>query len=228
MTTPTLVLIHGVMHGPWCFDLLRQPLSDRGISTIAPELPLETLAGDVAVVRDALDALDGPAVLLGHSYGGTVITWAGEHPSVRSLVYLTAGVPDIGEGVGSGPTTTTTRPPPEGIRRSTAGVLSVEPAAAVRLFYPDAEPALAAAWAAKLRPSRSREGEVVPCAAWRTRPVDYIVCRDDSILPEATQRWLAERANANVHELPGDHSPLLARPDALVEILAQIVPRNAV
>jgi pimeloyl-ACP methyl ester carboxylesterase len=54
------------------------------------------------------------------------------------------------------------------------------------------------------------------------------VCRDDSILPEATQRWLAERANANVYELPGDHSPFLARPDALVEILTQIVLRNAV
>src|SRR3546814_6889055 len=82
----TIVLVHGAFHGPWCFDRVRGLLDERGISTIAPELPLETMAGDVAVVTAAIDAAEGPVTLLGHSYGGTVITWAGEHPKADRTV----------------------------------------------------------------------------------------------------------------------------------------------
>jgi pimeloyl-ACP methyl ester carboxylesterase len=221
--TPTLVLVHGAFHGPWCFDLIRPLLHDRGITTVAPELPFVSLAGDVAAVKQAIDAIDGPVVLLGHSYAGTVITWAGEHPSVQSLIYVTAGVPDVGEGVGSGPTPSAPRRTLPGFTVSDDGMMSVATATAMALFYPDADHDLATACCARLRPSPSTAGEVVPVAAWRHLPSDYIICRDDRVLPAATQRWLADRAGSTIHELPGDHSPFLARPAALVEIIARIL-----
>jgi pimeloyl-ACP methyl ester carboxylesterase len=223
VTRVDLVLVHGAFHGPWCFDVVRPLLYERGIVAIAPELPLDSLAGDVAVVRHELDALDGPTVLLGHSYGGTVVTWAGEHPAVRSLVYLTAGVPDVGEGIGGGPPRELAIPTPAGFVPGSGGAISVEASAAVELFYSDADPAFASAWAARLRPTRFVAGEVVPQAAWRSRPSDYVLCQDDAVLPAATQRWLADRAGARVWELPGGHSPFLARPAALADALVAIV-----
>jgi pimeloyl-ACP methyl ester carboxylesterase len=221
----TLVLVHGAFQGPWCFDLIRPALEDRGVPTVAPHLALDTLADDVATVRGAIDAIDGPVVLLGHSYAGTVNTWAGDHPAVASLIYLAAGMPDVGEGIGSGPNRTTQRTMLPGFVIGDDGLMRVDPATAIELFYPDAEPLLAAGWAARVRPTRVGFGEVVPVAAWRDKPVDYIVCRDDRALPAATQHWLAARAGATVHELPGDHSPFLTKPDALVDILARVMTR---
>jgi pimeloyl-ACP methyl ester carboxylesterase len=141
-------------------------------------------------------------------------------------VYLSAGVPDVGEGVGSGPTTRTA-PVFSGFTLGDDGTVTVEPTHAVQLFYPDADPAVASEWSTRLRPGQTFTNQAVPRAAWRTRPVDYVVCRDDAVLPADAQRWYAERAGATVHELPGDHSPFLARPTALAELLVQIVAVRA-
>ena len=99
MTVPGAVFVHGLWHGAWCWDDVRAALDERGIESAAVELPLTGLAADVRATRDALDAFGRPAVLVGHSYGGAVVTAAGTHPSVRELVYVAAYQLDEGESV---------------------------------------------------------------------------------------------------------------------------------
>jgi pimeloyl-ACP methyl ester carboxylesterase len=203
---------------------VRPLLAARGIESVAPELPLGEIAGDVAAVRRALDAVDGPAVLLGHSFGGAVITEAGVHPAVRSLVYLAAVAPDVGESTGTAGPEIAESGIVATLRHGDDGRTFVDPDQAAAIFYPDADPADAAAWALRLRPgSTAGMTATLGTAAWRDRPSHYVVCLDDPIVPEAVQRRLATRAGSVVHELPGDHSPFLARPEALADVLAAIV-----
>ena len=99
MTTPGAVLVHGLWHGAWCWDDVRAALTEQGVDSIAVELPLTDLAADTRATLDALDDFDRPAVLVGHSYGGAVITGAGVHPRVRELLYVAAYQLDDGESV---------------------------------------------------------------------------------------------------------------------------------
>ena len=94
---PTIVLTHGAFHTGGCWELLADELGARGIHTVCPDLPLTDLDADAAVVTAVLDDCSGPVTLLGHSYGGAVITQAGSHPNVERLVYLCALAPDAGE-----------------------------------------------------------------------------------------------------------------------------------
>jgi pimeloyl-ACP methyl ester carboxylesterase len=224
------VLVHGAFHGPWCFEPLVAALARRGRSCTTPELPLTSLAADAAAVTRALDRIAneaagrsaGRVVLLGHSYGGAVVTAAGGHPVVERIVLLTALAPDDGEAPNGGPVEIA---PAflSALRPSATGSLEVDPARAAELFYPDADPAAAAAAAARLRPGNTGvSGEKIARAAWRDRPTDYVVCADDPIILARSQRALAARTGAKVHELPGDHSPFLARPEALAALLVEI------
>ena len=136
----TMVLVHGAFHGSWCFDSLLPELTERGIDTVTVDLPLTSLSADAAVVTEALDGCDGPVVLLGHSYGGAVITVAGTHPAVGQLVYLTAMAPDSGGTASEGPVEIG-EVFMAALQVSSDGRLEVDPAQAVAVFYPDAEPA---------------------------------------------------------------------------------------
>src|SRR5687767_5236401 len=92
-----VVLVHGAWHGPWCWDKVVALLDEEGVPSVAVELPFTSFADDVAATRGVIQAVDGPVVLCGHSYGGAVITEAGHHPAVEHLVYLTAFALEEGE-----------------------------------------------------------------------------------------------------------------------------------
>jgi pimeloyl-ACP methyl ester carboxylesterase len=217
----TIVLVHGAFHGGWCFAPLLPELAARGIDGVPVDLPLTTLLADAAAVSSVLDRCEGPVTLLGHSYGGAPITIAGNHPAVERLVYLTAMAPDDGETASSGPVEIGAEFM-AAFRATPEGVPEVDPARAPAIFFPDADPVEAAAFAARLRPGNVGGADVVHRAAWHDRPVDYVVCESDPILLPSAQRAIAARIGATVHVLPGDHSPFLARPAELADVLATI------
>jgi len=220
----TIVLVHGAFHGSWCWEPLLPELSARELDALTVDLPLSSLHGDAAAVTAVLDAADGPVTLLGHSYGGAPITVAGLHPNVERLVYLTAMAPDDGQNA-TGTDVQIGDELMSAFRLADDGLPEVDPVRAPEIFFPDVEPAVAAAFAARLRPGNTGGSDVVGRAAWHERPAHYVVCADDPILLPDAQHAIAARIGATVHVLPGDHSPFLARPAELAEVLAVIVGR---
>jgi pimeloyl-ACP methyl ester carboxylesterase len=218
----TIVLTHGAFHGGWCFAPLIDELERQGITCLTPELPLTDLNEDVAAVHAVLDACDGPVTLLGHSYGGAVVTVAGSHPNVERLVLLAALAPDVGENASGGPVEIGVEFM-SALRFSEEGVTSVDPELAAQVFYPDADTSDAAHWATRLRPGNTGGVVLVPVAAWHEVPTTYIVCADDPIVLPTGQRALAARVTTDVREIAGDHSPMVCRPAELASMLTEIM-----
>ena len=218
----TIVLTHGAFHSSWCFEPLVAELEARGVTTALVDLPLTDLTEDAAAVTAVLDTIDGPVILLGHSYGGAVVTVAGNHPTVERLVYLTALGPDAGE-LGSGGPMTIGEEFLLTMRVGEDGIPFIDPELAAQIFYPDIDSDEAAQWATKLRPGNTGGSVVVEKAAWRSTPSTYVVCTDDPILLVDGQRAVAERMGADVVEMPGDHSPMVARPAELADILVALL-----
>jgi pimeloyl-ACP methyl ester carboxylesterase len=219
------VLVHGLWHGDWAWDGVRARLEALGVPHAAVDLPLTGFEDDVAATVAALDRFGRPAVLVGHSYGGAVITAAAEHPQVRHLLYLAAFALAEGESVGRAvperdiPSTGLG----EALRFSGDGQqVSVDPALAVDLFYADAPAVAAAAAVARLRPVHRSVFRGVPATiGWRARPSTYVVCADDRAVHPDLQRAMAERATTRL-EWPGGHSPAFTRPGEVADLIASL------
>jgi len=221
---PGAVLVHGLWHGAWCWDGVRAALARRGVESIAVELPLTDLAADTAATVAALDGFGRPAVLVGHSYGGAVVTAAGAHPLVRELVYLAAFQLDEGESVSrtrAGDGLPDTR---LGEAMRVAGdAVGLDPELGPRLLYGDAPADVAAAAAARLRPVDRAVFRGVPAEiAWRTVPSTYVVCAADEVVHPQLQHAMAQRATRTL-EWPCGHSPAATRPDAVADLVAERV-----
>ena len=202
----------GCCNGAWAWDGVRARLEAAGVPSAAVELPMTSLEDDVAATVAELDRFGKPAVLVGHSYGGAVVTAAGEHPQVRHLLYLAAFALAEGESV-SRALPDRDIPPTglgEALRFSADGQqVSVDPALAVDLFYADAPAVAAAAAVARLRPVHRSLFRGVPATiAWRSRPSTYVVCADDRTVHPDLQRAMAERATdpAGVARRPLPHA----------------------
>jgi pimeloyl-ACP methyl ester carboxylesterase len=230
----TAVLVHGAWHGAWCFDRVLPRLSDAGIPAIAVDLPghgadpgpLGDLHTDAARVTKVLDTLDGEIVLLGHSYGGAVITEAGAHPRVRHLVYLCAMALDQGETClrAGGPEAKaidhTGRPNiGAAVHSHPDGTTTIDPSAVGPVLYGDCDPDTVAWATAHLGPqpavTMAQEPAVV---AWRTKPSTYVVCTEDMTIHPDLQRLLARRCTDAV-EWSTSHSPFASRPEMVAELL---------
>src|SRR6266850_3219295 len=196
----TVVLVHGAWHGAWCWERVVPLLDAAAVPLVVVDLPSvshdnATLHDDADYVRGALDSVDGDVVLLGHSYGGAVITAAGVHPNVAHLVYLCAFALDIGESAQENTLTGGDGPSDLGAALEIGeGVLTVDPERAVAAFYHDCTPEIAAAAIERLRPqSLAALGGKVDAAAWHDKPATYVVCSEDHALPVALQRSNAAR-----------------------------------
>jgi pimeloyl-ACP methyl ester carboxylesterase len=223
----TLVLVHGAWHGSWCWERLVPHLTERGIAVRTVDLPSVRrapddrpagLREDANAVRAVIDAVEGPVVLCGHSYGGMVISLAGSHPRVSRLIYLCAFMPELRQslvGVGGNQHAPWIRMLDE---EMTLPDLSL----AGQVFYNDCD-APTREWAiARLAPQHN-SAFVTPVArpAWREIPSAYIVCARDGALPPELQRTLfAPRAERST-ELDTGHSPFLSQPAALAQALAE-------
>ena len=233
----TVVLVHGAWHGAWCFDRVVSRLAQAAISTIAVDLPghgagsgaFGDLHDDAARVCDVLADLDGDAVLLGHSYGGAVITQAGTHPAVRHLVYLCAFPLDLGESCAAAAADEAAglshdrRPNlADAFVSHSDGTTTLNPDGAARCLYNDCDPETLRWALSQLGPHPMVTlGQAPNAVAWRERPSTYVVCTNDMAVHPDLQRILARRCTAGV-EWPTSHSPFASRPDLVAELLAEL------
>jgi pimeloyl-ACP methyl ester carboxylesterase len=219
------VLVHGLWHGSWVWDAVRGRLEALGVPSAAVDLPLTSLEDDVAATVAALDRFGKPAVLVGHSYGGAVVTAAGEHRHVTHLLYLAAFALAEGESVGRALPDLDIPPTGLGAALRFSGdgqQVSVDPALATGLFYPDAPAVAAAAAVPRLRPVHRSVFRGVPTTiAWRQKPSTYVVCADDRTVHPDLQRAMAERATDR-QEWPGGHSPILTRPAEVADLIGSL------
>jgi pimeloyl-ACP methyl ester carboxylesterase len=229
------VLVHGAWHGAWCFDRVVPLVRDAGIDVRAVDLARDGYASDVASVQAVLDAVDGEVVLLGHSYGGAVITDAGVHPSVRHLVYLSAFSLDDGETCASAATSA------PGIDRISHagrpnlghamiphddGTSTLTRDGARACLYADVDDDTFA-WAfARLGPQRNDTFGATPRhVAWREKPSTYVVCTEDQAVHPDLQRILAGRCTTAV-EWPIGHSPFVNRPELVADLVVDLARRS--
>jgi pimeloyl-ACP methyl ester carboxylesterase len=221
----TVVLVHGAWHGAWCWDKVVAGLGAKGVKVDAVELPLTSFADDVHATSAAVAAAGGPVVLCGHSYGGAVITEAGDHPAVRRLVYLCAFALDPGEDL-------TTAAAGEQLASSDiadafrfsedATMVHLEPDGARTAFYLDCDPAEADAALARLRPMAfACFTTPVTKSPRRDRESTYVVCTEDRAIHPELQHALAARCTTSV-EWPTSHSPFVSRPELVVDLLAEL------
>jgi pimeloyl-ACP methyl ester carboxylesterase len=216
----TVVLVHGgfVDGSGWrgVYDELRADGTDVRVV----QHSTRSLADDVAVTRDVLDAVDGPVILVGHSYGGAVITEAGNHEKVAALVYVTAFAPDQGESVNTllggfpqdGP-----QPP---ILPPVNGNLFLDRARYHESFAAEVSDEDAAFQADSQVPwGLEALGGTITEAAWRSRPSWYLHVSEDRMIPPAVQTSMAARMGATVVETPGSHAIYLSRPKVVADII---------
>ena len=220
--------MHGAWHGAWCWEPVTTRLEAAGRHSVAVDLPsvssaAASLPDDVACVRAALDAVDGEALLVGHSYGGVVVTDAGRHPAVAHIAYLTAFALEPGESANEN--TLTGGEGVSALAEAIAvsdGVLTIGADLAGPLFFHDCAPDVARDAVNRLRPmSMTAIQGKVEGAAWREKPATYAVCTDDRALPVALQASNAARIG-NTVEWPTSHSPFLSRPDLVADLLLEL------
>lgn len=218
-----VVLVHGAWHRAACWDKVVAGLGERGIAAIAVELPFEGLAADAAAARAAITSARDDAIVVGHSYGGAVISaGASGLRNVRHLVYLCAFM--LGEDETVGDLTTEFPLPLFHHLQVTDGGTIIDPVAAVDLFYGDCTPADVATAVAQLRPLAASPFDTSTRPAWRDVPSTYVVCTADQAVVPALQRRMARHASAVV-EWPTSHSPFLSRPELVVELVARVARR---
>ena len=211
-----VVLVHGAWADGSGWQRTHDILRARGYNVSVVQNPLTSLADDVAAVDRILARQDGATLLVGHSYGGVVITEAGDAANVVGLVYIAAFVPDAGESVAS--LIEGGAPPP--LQPSADGFLFFNPVLFPQVFahdLPTAQGAFLAA--AQLPPAGAAFGTPVSQAAWRSRRSWYVLATEDRIIPPAAQRQMATRANAVITEVRGSHAVYISQPEAVADAI---------
>ncbi len=217
-----VVLVHGGFADGSGWQGVYKLLKADGYQVSIVQNPTLSLAGDVAATRMIIDAQDDRVILVGHSYGGAVVTEAGNHPNVEALVYIAAFAPDTGESVN----TLIANPPPGApvppILPPQDGFLFLDKEKFAASFAADVDPELAAFMADSQVPwGVDALGGTISEPAWRTKPSWYLVATDDRMIPPPAQRAMSERAGSTVVEVEGSHAIYVSQPAAVAELIVK-------
>ncbi|GAB2884377.1 alpha/beta hydrolase [Paraburkholderia jirisanensis] len=215
-----IVIVHGAFADGSGWRVVHDILFHKGYHVTVVQEPLTTLDADVAATRDAIAAQDGPVVLVGHSYGGQVITVAGADAKVKSLVYVAALQPEAGESLAK--LVSTMKQPSDDVQKTAGGQLFLNPAKFAADFAGDltknrtdfmAVSQVPAALAAFTAPATS--------AAWHDKPSYAVVATDDHALNPDLERWMAKRAGSKVTEIKASHAVYISQPEAVAKVIEE-------
>jgi pimeloyl-ACP methyl ester carboxylesterase len=221
---PTIVFVHGAFADASGFGAVTDRLQDRGYTVISAANPLRGPAADAAYVASIMKPIDGPIVLVAHSYGGAVASLAANDvPNVQALVYLNALALDVGES-NLGITqrfpndfakTLRPRPFPGGVD------LYVDPSSFHRFFAPDVSARVAARMASAQRPlsGAGAEETYTTAPAWKHIPSWYLIGRQDRVISPAGQRFMARRAKSHTVEINSSHASYVSHPDEVTDLI---------
>ncbi|MBB4841292.1 pimeloyl-ACP methyl ester carboxylesterase [Sphingomonas kyeonggiensis] len=209
----TIVLVHGAFVDASGWKAVYDILTGDGYEVLIVQNPTITLEGDVAATKRVIAGATRPVLLVGHSYGGAVITEAGVDPKVKSLAYIAAFAPDVGESVFELATRAVPGESGPPLLPPNDGFIIVDPVKFPTSFAPDVDPAITRFMAAAQVPWGL--GAVQPkltVAAWRNKPASFMLTTDDRMVSPVTQRFMATRANANLVEIKSSHAVMLSHP----------------
>ena len=219
-TVKTIVLVHGGFADGSGWEEVYKLLKKDGYTVSIVQNPTISLADDVAVTKRVLATHDGPVILVGHSYGGAVITEAGNDPKVAGLVYITAFALDNGESVSA-----LIKDPPPGapvppILPPQDGFLFLDKDKFASSFAADVDAEKAAFMADSQVPwGVEALGGTISEAAWRTKPSWYLIATDDKMIPPPAQRFMSKRAGSTVVEVAGSHAIYVSQPSAVAKLI---------
>src|SRR5438445_8634802 len=218
-----IVLVHGGFVDGSGWQPVYKILTGEGFNVRIVQNPTVTLADDVAVTKRAIAAADGPVILVGHSYGGVVISEAGTDPKVKGLVYVAAFAPDQGESVSSLIANPAPGAPVPPILPPQDGFLFLDRSKFAASFAADVEPELAAFMADSQVPwGVEALAGAVSKPAWRVKPSWYLVTTEDKMIPPPAQRFMSERAGATVVEAKGSHAIYVSQPAAVAAFIERV------
>jgi len=218
----SVVLVHGAFVDGSGWEGVYKILRKEGYPVSIVQNPTETLAGDVAAAKRVIAQQTLPVLLVGHSYGGVVITEAGNDPKVAGLVYIAAFAPDKGESVGA-----LIKDPPPGapvppFLPPQDGHISLDKAKFAASFAADIDPEAAAFMADSQVPwGIAATDAAITEAAWRNKPSWYMVANGDRMIPPPAQRLMSKRAGATVVEVDASHSVFISKPEAVASLIDQ-------
>ena len=221
---PAVVIVHGAWADATSWREVIALLQANGLTVVAVQNPLTALADDVDAVTRALNRQPDLVVLVGHDYGGTVITQAGHHGKVAALVYIAACAPDVGESTADMQKDHASLLFIGRVTVDAGGFLYLAPDAVLEFLAHDVPAAEGAVLAAAQQPIRARAlVDQVTQAAWPTKPSWYGVADEDRIIAPAVQRETARRINASVVSLRAGHLPFLSKPNETTAVILAAV-----
>lgn len=219
-----VILVHGAWADGSSWAKVLPLLVSHGINATAVQLPLTSLDDDVATVKRALALEDGPTILVGHSYGGAVITQAGNDPKVSGLVYVAAFAPDAGQSAGSMQSGAPPAPMGAQLKPDAEGFLKLSREGVFEDFAQDLTPEEKLVLFAAQSPTNVKAlGGNVTTAAWRTKPSWYIVAAADRAIPPVLEAMMAKAMGADTISVPSSHVVMLSHPRAVADVIVKAV-----
>jgi pimeloyl-ACP methyl ester carboxylesterase len=215
---PSIVFAHGLWADGSCFSKVMAPLQAEGYQVLASQHGLDTLEGDVAAVRRTIGRANAPVLLVGHSYGGTLITAAGTDDRVAGLVYIAALAPDESE----------TSQSQQDQFPATDVFSYIEPAEGRIWLLPEGTKAFAGdlseseqslVWATAMPPDADLFNQKADGTAWRSKPSWYIVANNDRTVNPDLERFAAKRMGAHTYDVDSSHVPMLSQPGFVLDVL---------